>query len=196
MVDYYTWARDDFDNGKLRLLYRHQRFIDEGWMGHHVLDIGGWGKMAYRLAQDGRDVILLNISFEGSDGHLERLWRKSAINRFKLLFADAHDMPFRNEVFDTVHSSEMLEHVRSPEIICEEVFRVLRLCGYFCGSVPIPGHCHNEGELGIRFFNYTELKQLLVPKFKILKMEETSSIMQHDEEPSSIMFVAQKRFPF
>lgn len=178
----WSWGRDDFDeNGKLILLYRHQRFLDEGYIGKRVLDIGGWGKMAFRLAQEGCEVVLLDLALNGHHN----------FNMFESICADAHFLPFRNGAFDTVHSSETLEHVKSAERVCEEVLRVLKAGGIYCGTVPIPDMVHALGEEGTRFFNQDELKELL-SEYWVKKIEPTPSIEPVEELSSSIMFVAEK----
>jgi len=178
----WSWERDDFDEkGKLILLYRHQRFLDEGYIGKFVLDIGGWGKMAFRLAQEGCEVVLLDLTLNGHHN----------FNKFESICADAHFLPFQNESFNTVHSSETLEHVKSAEQVCEEVFRVLKTGGIYCGTVPIPNMTHKLGEEGIRFFSQSELKELL-SEYWIKRIEPTPSIKPVGELCCSIMFVAEK----
>lgn len=186
----WSWERDDFDNqGKLILLYRHQRFIDEGWIGKRVLDIGGWGKMSFRLGQEGREVIILN-NWKPDLEEAKSMKKEHKFNGFELICADAHSLPFKNSVFNTVHSSETLEHVKSAERVSDEVFRVLEKEGIFCGTVPIPGVCHHKDEQGVRFFTETELRELLL-KYLVLKLEETPSIKASGGR-CSIMFVAQR----
>ena len=181
----WSWSRDDFDqNGKLILLYRHQRFLDEEWVGEKVLDIGGWGKIAHRLSQDGHDVQLLDID--------KLLLGKSRarFQGFETIQGDAQNLPFKNEVFDTVHCSETLEHVRSAEDVVRDVFMVLKKNGTFCGTVPLPNVVHKTGEEGIRFFSNDELREIF-HDYKILKLEETPSISPSDHA-CSIIFVCRK----
>lgn len=181
----WSWSRDDFrKNGKLVLLYRHQRFLDEKWIGDKVLDIGGWGKIAYRLSQDGHDVQLLDV-----DRLLLREMR-ARFQGFENIQGDAHNLPFRNEAFDTVHCSETLEHVRSAEDVVREVFMVLKKNGTFCGTVPLPNAVHKTDEEGIRFFSNDELRELF-HDYSVLRLEETSSISPSDPT-CSIMFVCRK----
>jgi SAM-dependent methyltransferase len=45
-------------------------------------------------------------------------------------------LPFEDASFDVVVAGELLEHVRSPEEVVDEVIRVLRAGGRFVGSVP------------------------------------------------------------
>lgn len=49
--------------------------------------------------------------------------------------ADAHALPFAENVFDLVFISQVLEHLPYPWKAFHEVYRVLKLGGLFCGSV-------------------------------------------------------------
>lgn len=181
----WSWERDDFDkNGKLLLLYRQQRFIDEGFIGQRVLDIGGWGKLAFRLTQEGKDVVLLDID----RNLLQKI--KKRFRGVKLILAAGESLPFHAQTFDTVHCSETLEHVRSAEQVCAEANRVLSLEGIFCGTIPIPDVVHKRSEARIRFFTRSELQNLL-SNFKTIKIEDTPSINPSDAVCST-MFICRK----
>lgn len=177
------WEKDNFDkNGKLMLLYRHQRFIDEGFIGTNILDIGGWGKLAYRLIQEGKNVVLIDV---------DKILLKDIKKRFggELILSVGEELPLVSDVFDTVHSSETLEHVTCAEEVVREVHRVLRKGGIFCGTVPIPNEVHSRSEPGIRFFSKDNLKSLLA-NFKIINIEDTPSIKREDKS-CSIMFICE-----
>lgn len=47
----------------------------------------------------------------------------------KLVYADAHKMPFRAGSFDLVICTEVLEHVKEPEAVLKEIKRVLKKNG-------------------------------------------------------------------
>lgn len=57
-------------------------------------------------------------------------------------FADGERLPFRDEVFDSALCIEVLEHVRAPEMVAEEMFRVLRPGGAALIAVPFVGELH------------------------------------------------------
>ena len=52
------------------------------------------------------------------------------------LVADACELPVRDESFDVVISSEMLEHTRMPRRALEELARVLRADGVLVLTTP------------------------------------------------------------
>lgn len=49
-------------------------------------------------------------------------------------------LPFDDASFDIVVAGEILEHLVAPDIVAEEVYRVLRPGGLFIGSVPNSFH--------------------------------------------------------
>jgi SAM-dependent methyltransferase len=50
--------------------------------------------------------------------------------------ADAHYLPFKKEVFDTVMSLHLLEHLRDPIRGLQEMLRVTKNNGVVCGVLP------------------------------------------------------------
>lgn len=50
--------------------------------------------------------------------------------------ADGHFLPFRDNVFDAVITEAVLEHVREPKQVVDEIHRVLKVGGYVCAAVP------------------------------------------------------------
>lgn len=56
--------------------------------------------------------------------------------RFKFMVADAHNLPFKNQVFDAIFCLEALEHVIDPLTVIQEMHKVLRKDGYLIILVP------------------------------------------------------------
>ena len=88
-------------------------------IGKNILDIGCGG---------GISVALLNIfnldkkiiGFEG-DNKLINIWKKRNIN---VEIGDIYKLPFKNNYFDTVYSSHVIEHLKFPEKMIKESIRV------------------------------------------------------------------------
>jgi SAM-dependent methyltransferase len=58
--------------------------------------------------------------------------------------ADPMDLPFRDASFDSALCAELLEHVRNPERVVHEAFRVLRPGGMLMGTVPFMMKIHGD----------------------------------------------------
>lgn len=89
---------------------------------------GGPAKEKSKLAQLGYQVISLDIEpMEGTD-----------------VLADGHRLPFVDESFEMVTAFEVLEHLHSPWIAAEEIYRVLKPGGRFVGSVAFMKPFHES----------------------------------------------------
>jgi SAM-dependent methyltransferase len=71
--------------------------------------------------------------------------------------ADAHNLPFANNEFSTILCTEVLEHLHSPHIAIDEMFRILKPGGVLILSTrfvfPIhdaPGDYYRYTEFGLR----------------------------------------------
>jgi SAM-dependent methyltransferase len=96
-----------------------------------ILDLGG-GK---RQIEDSRYLNLEYSKFEEPD-----------------LFGDGTNLPFRNETIDFVYTAAVLEHVRDPLRVGEEVYRVLKKGGRVLANAAFMQPIHSEGQ---HFFNVT-----------------------------------------
>lgn len=63
---------------------------------------------------------------------------------------DGINIPFENNYFDIIYSNQVFEHVRYPEPLLKEIYRVLKTDGYFIGSVSYLEPYHS-----FSFWNYT-----------------------------------------
>jgi SAM-dependent methyltransferase len=76
--------------------------------------------------------------------------------------ADAHELPFRDSVFQRVECDAVLEHVRQPEVVMREIARVLAPGGYAHLVTPF---CHpfHEYPKDYRRFTPDGLRELAEP---------------------------------
>ena len=58
------------------------------------------------------------------------------------LLADAHLLPFRNEAFDGVWITAVLEHVLEPHVVVEQIYRVLKPGGLVYAETPFMQQVH------------------------------------------------------
>jgi SAM-dependent methyltransferase len=97
--------------------------------GKHVLDLGCRTGVLTSAFLDGNDVVGVDVDREAL--------REARRRGIETVWADVDEgLPLADESFDAVVAGELLEHVRFPERVVEEVRRLLRPGGLFVGSVP------------------------------------------------------------
>ena len=109
----------------------------------HVLDVGaGFGRHVYECARRGARVVALDYADDEvietrdtldamvADGqiHVDRLTG--------VVQGDATALPFPDDTFDVVITSEVLEHIQDDVAAIAEMVRVLRPGGRFAATVP------------------------------------------------------------
>lgn len=88
---------------------------------------------------------------------------------------DAHSLPFKDEEFDNILCTEVLEHLHSPEVAISEMKRVLKREGKLILTTRFIFPLHDVPNDYYRFTKYG-LKHLF-KKWKILELkEETGTI--------------------
>jgi ubiquinone/menaquinone biosynthesis C-methylase UbiE len=119
---------------------RNEKLFD--WMnqngpGKRVLNLGsGVGQFDHYLSKNIK-TINLDISFSKKNLHV---------------VADAHFLPFKSECLDVVYSIAVLEHVKKPWIVADEIFRVLHSGGYVVLELPFLNVIHDEHD----YFRFTD----------------------------------------
>lgn len=116
--------------GDMALKRRARRIIEELELkdGDKILDIGcGNGYYLNLLNRLGFKLTLTGVD---NDRHgLLDAERFIADNSIKLIFGYAEKFPFKNNIFDKVIISEVIEHVQDDLIILKEANRVLKMGG-------------------------------------------------------------------
>lgn len=122
----------------------------------------------YLLEQESKPAVILDLGCgEGNSEEKFRAYHQD-INWFGLDIAespevnarekiegnfytfDGINIPFEDNYFDIVYSNQVFEHVRYPEALLKEIYRVLKPDGYFIGSVSYLEPYHS-----FSFWNYT-----------------------------------------
>jgi predicted SAM-dependent methyltransferase len=89
--------------------------------------------------------------------------------------ADAHALAFRDQSFDVVVSTEMLEHLREPQRAANEMFRVLRPGGTLVLTTRFLFPLHDAPH---DYFRYTKYGlQHLFRQFQIVEIREETDTM-------------------
>ncbi|HEV8331066.1 MAG TPA: class I SAM-dependent methyltransferase [Steroidobacteraceae bacterium] len=95
--------------------------------GRHILEIGaGVGWQARELSTMGHEVEAVDLA--GSAYAAERIW---AIRDY-----DGEHLPYADQTFDVVYSSNVLEHVERLRSLLAEMRRVVKPGGYLVHLVP------------------------------------------------------------
>lgn len=112
-------------------------WINQNGPGKRVLNLGsGIGHFDHYLYKEVR-LINLDISFHKKDLHV---------------IADAHFLPFKSDCLDIVYSIAVLEHVRKPWVVADEIFRVLRPGGHVVLELPFLNVIHDDHD----YFRFTD----------------------------------------
>lgn len=157
--------------GKLELKSPQRYYIDTsyGQWNHNVngkvLEIGGGKDERYT-----QNSVTLDIS-----------------NNFNPdILASGYNLPFKDNVFDTIVSMEVLEHLEKPQIFVNEIHRVLKSNGAFFLTTRFIHEIHGED-----YFRYTELSlRTLFKKFKKVNVEDEGSVF------SVLLYFIEAIFPF
>lgn len=108
--------------------------------GKKVLDIGcNTGILLIPLLEKGVDIVGVDISKSDIKKAKEKLEEKKFPSN-KALVADAKKLPFKQNSFDMVLLSDILEHVSQPELVAKEAYRVVKPGGYILATVPNQWH--------------------------------------------------------
>ncbi len=134
---FYDTIAHDFDAlmNPYDLQRRLEIVFDESLSGQsltraRVLDVGcGTGSFSLAAERRGASVTSLDIG-------IELLRRARSKGTMRTLAGDAIALPFANDAFDVVISSECIEHTRDPERAVSEMLRVLRSGGTLVLTCP------------------------------------------------------------
>lgn len=108
---------------------------EEEWIpGKIVLDIGCGllGAKAVKAAEKGAKIVYgLDIDFQKLQAAQKFAHPKNVARKCHFLSCSAEKVPPKDECIDTAVSYAVFEHLREPEIVLHEVYRVLKKNGYF-----------------------------------------------------------------
>jgi len=146
----------------------------------HVLDVGsGFGRHVYECARRGARVVALDYSADEvieTRDTLDAMVGAGEITPDRVvgvLRGDATRLPFPDDTFDIVITSEVLEHIQDDVTAISEMARVLKPGGRFAATVPawapevvnwkLSDEYHAPKSVGghVRIYTKTELRAKL-----------------------------------
>lgn len=121
--------------------YWHKRRFEEVAkliepMGGKILDVGCADGVFTKVIYDkshADSVVAIDV-LQSSIDWAKKHWRRYP--RIQFMVADAHTLPFKANSFNAAFALEMLEHVFKPEVVLNQIKRVLKRGGYAVFLVP------------------------------------------------------------
>ena len=156
---------------------RSDEFVYAGWErvelfrsyvggpGRRVLDLGCRYGALTRTYLSGNEVVGVDIDREALE--------QAAALGIVTAWADVEEpLPFEESSFDVVAAGELLEHLRDPQSLLAEAWRVLRPAGRLIGSTPngyrlknrlrfLAGRAPESDPTHLHLFSPSQLKRLL-----------------------------------
>lgn len=143
-------------------------FITGG--ANSILDVGtADGIMLHKIAD------YFNIKCAvGIDVSQEALKIASQQSGIRLSFGNLVNLPFKNDTFDIVLASAVLEHIKDGESALKECYRVLKRNGLFCVTLPNPAYDWINSRLvktyHVSRYGLKDIKHIMASNgFKIVK---------------------------
>lgn len=87
-------------------------------------------------------------------------------------------LPFDNNAYDTVLLSEVLEHIRKPEQLIHEIYRIQKPNGFLLLSVPFYYPIHEQPFDYYRYTQYALRSMLEEVGYQIVEMEATGGAFE------------------
>src|SRR3989344_6543296 len=92
------------------------------------------------------------------------------------IVADASDIPLENNSIDSVVCFQLLEHIKDPKKVVDEIYRILKPNGRCILTTHMATVLHGEPYDYFRFTKYG-LKDVLFKKFKKVEIEENGGAL-------------------
>ncbi len=126
--------------------YYLKHFLDHFLGNSSVLDLGcGAGDSIHQFRKLAADTAWHGVDIENSPEVKQRVRKDASILSF-----NGVDLPYPDNYFDLIFCQQVLEHVRYPDALINDAYRVLKPNGYFVGSVSYLEPYHSYS-----IFNFT-----------------------------------------
>ena len=169
-----TYAQWQYEKGidTIKFYLKHNT-VDEMFKDKVVLDIGcgAGGKTIYYASKGVKEITGIEI-LEKYRNEAENLAKNYNLqDKFKFVQGDASNMPFEDEIFDTIIMNDAMEHVDQPEMVLRECYRVLKKNGKLYLNFPPYNHpygAHLSDAIGIPWVHVFFSEKTLINTYKEL----------------------------
>lgn len=105
--------------------------------GECFLELGcGWGFSCQEYAKEGMRVTGIDFSLSAVKG-AKKMFKAQGIKDYLLVCGDVQKMPFKENSFDLIYGGGVIEHIREPLLVIQEIYRVLKPGGIVFNTVPL-----------------------------------------------------------
>lgn len=179
--DYFK--EEETSAGKEETRRLHQSII------HHVpknveliLDVGcGNGWVAKNFLSKNKKVVSMDISFKNP----HRVLQQNPSENHEAIVADAYHLPFKENSFDVIIASEIMEHVYDPRLFILSLMKALKPAGTLIITTPynekieyfLCVHCNKPTPKNahLHSFNEENIGDFIPPGFTDFKTEKFSN---------------------
>lgn len=169
-----TYSQWQYEKGidTIKFYLKHNT-VDEMFKDKVVLDIGcgAGGKTIYYASKGVKEITGIEI-LEKYRNEAENLAKNYNLqDKFKFVQGDASNMPFEDEIFDTIIMNDAMEHVDQPEMVLKECYRVLKKNGKLYLNFPPYNHpygAHLSDAIGIPWVHVFFSEKTLINTYKEL----------------------------
>lgn len=169
-----TYSQWQYEKGidTIKFYLKHNT-VDEMFKDKVVLDIGcgAGGKTIYYASKGVKEITGIEI-LEKYRNEAENLAMNYNLqDKFKFVQGDASNMPFEDEIFDTIIMNDAMEHVDQPEMVLRECYRVLKKNGKLYLNFPPYNHpygAHLSDAIGIPWVHVFFSEKTLINTYKEL----------------------------
>lgn len=127
--------------------------------GAQVLDAGaGWGRFR---------PLFRHCRYVAQDLGTVSEWNYTRLS----VISDLHQLPFPDDTFDVILNTQVLEHVRDPKRVVQEMHRVLKPGGKLCITLPQGWKEHQAPHDYFRFTRYGLIHLLREAQFRAYSVQ-------------------------
>ena len=139
----------------------------------NLLDIG-CGYACFTRSSKARHIVGVDLD--------RNVWKEGYQYRksnFDAVLADATYLPFKDQVFDVIIMTEVLEHIPNDKLCIKNVYRVLQSKGKLLITTPNGDHLTQRPLDHVRHYKEQDLISMLSPFFNLISVLKRFDISWH-----------------